>query len=153
MKKASTLFLKIVLSFISLVILGLVIISLPVALRSENIDYFPHFLVTYLSTIPVLFAHYQAMKLLNYIDINKPFSDLSIKSLKYIKYCAIIFSLLYIVAMPYIYHRGNLDDAPGPIAVGMILIFGSIIVATFAAVLQKLVETGVELKSENDLTV
>ncbi|MGO4375941.1 DUF2975 domain-containing protein, partial [Paenibacillus sp. MCAF20] len=45
------------------------------------------------------------------------------------------------------------DDAPGIILVGMVLIFASLVIAVFAAVLQKLLKEAIDIKSENDLTV
>ncbi|MGV2643750.1 DUF2975 domain-containing protein, partial [Clostridium perfringens] len=45
------------------------------------------------------------------------------------------------------------DDAPGIILIGMALIFASIVIAVFAAVLQKLLQEAIDIKSENDLTV
>lgn len=96
---------------------------------------------------------YQALRLLSYIDNNQAFSELSVKALKNIKYCAITISSLYVVFMPLIYLMAEVDDAPGIIVIGMVIIFGCSVVAVFAAVLQKLLRSAIEIKSENDLTV
>ena len=93
------------------------------------------------------------MKLLNYIDKNKVFSDASIKALKNIKYSAIAISLLYAAGMPYILYVADKDDAPGVVLIGLVIIFASFVIATAAAVFQRLVQSAVEIKSENDLTV
>ncbi len=45
------------------------------------------------------------------------------------------------------------DDAPGIIIIGMIMIFASLVIAVFAAVLQRLLKDAIDIKSENDLTV
>ena len=45
------------------------------------------------------------------------------------------------------------DDAPGIIIIGMIMIFASMVIAVFAAVLQRLLKDAIDIKSENDLTV
>ncbi|MGV2488281.1 UNVERIFIED_CONTAM: DUF2975 domain-containing protein, partial [Bacillus mycoides] len=45
------------------------------------------------------------------------------------------------------------DDAPGIIILGMLLIFASMVIAVFAAVLQRLLKDAIDIKSENDLTV
>ena len=37
--------------------------------------------------------------------------------------------------------------------VGMVLIFASMVIAVFAAVLQRLLQEAINIKSENDLTV
>lgn len=153
MNKPSTLFLKIVLFAIGALTLVFCIPTLRFVLSPQNVDYLPHLLALYLSVIPFITVLYQAIKLLNFIDQNKAFSTLSVKALKNIKYCAIIFASVYLIVLPYAYYKGDMDDAPGPIAIGLVLIFGAVVAATFAAVLEKLVKNGVEIKSENDLTV
>jgi hypothetical protein len=55
--------------------------------------------------------------------------------------------------MPYIFYVGDRDDAPGAVAIGLVIVGASFVIATFAAVLQKLLESGRKIKSENDLTV
>ncbi len=107
----------------------------------------------YATAIPFFFALYQAFKLLSYIDKNKAFSELSVKALKNIKYCAITISILYAVGMPFFYLIAEEDDAPGLIVIGLVIIFASMVIAVFAAVLQKLLKEAIDIKSENDLTV
>ncbi len=75
------------------------------------------------------------------------------KALIKIKYCAILISSVYVVGMPLIYYAAEVDDAPGLILIGMVIIFASFVVAVFAAVLQKLLKNAIDIKSENDLTV
>ena len=57
------------------------------------------------------------------------------------------------VGMPLFYLIAEKDDAPGIILIGMALIFASMVIAVFAAVLQKLLKEAIDIKSENDLTV
>lgn len=78
---------------------------------------------------------------------------MSVKVLKNIKYCAIIISALYVAGMPILYLMAERDDAPGIIVIGLIIIFASMVIAVFAAVLQKLLKEAIDIKSENDLTV
>ena len=110
-------------------------------------------MVMYVSAIPFYFALYQAFKLLSYIDKNQAFSELSVKALKKIKNCAIIISGLYVVGIPFVFIIAELDDAPGLILIGMVIIFASMVIAVFAAVLQRLLQEAIDIKSENDLTV
>ena len=105
------------------------------------------------SAIPFYFALYQAFKLLRYIDQNNAFSHLSVNALKKIKYCAISISVLHALVLPLFYLFADADDAPGVIIVGLIVPFASIIIAVFAAVLQKLLQEAIHIKSENELTV
>lgn len=55
--------------------------------------------------------------------------------------------------MPVFYLMAEIDDAPGIIVIGLIIIFASMVIAVFAAVLQKLLKEAIDIKSENDLTV
>ncbi|MED4598856.1 DUF2975 domain-containing protein, partial [Bacillus subtilis] len=41
----------------------------------------------------------------------------------------------------------------GIIVIGLVIIFASMVIAVFAAVLQKLLKEAIDIKSENDLTV
>jgi hypothetical protein len=93
------------------------------------------------------------MKLLNHIDRNQAFSESSIASFRTIKYCALVISGLFAGGMPYIFYVADKDDAPGVVAMALVIIFASFVIATFAAVLQKLIQNAVDIKSENDLTV
>ena len=150
MKQYSTVFLKIVVILIGIPVLALCIFWLP---GFVNYLHYPILISVYASAITYFFALNQALKLLSYIDKNKAFSELSVKALKIIKYCAAIFSILYVVEMPFFYILAEKDDAPGIILIGMVFIFASFVVAIFAAVLQKLLKNAIDIKSENDLTI
>jgi hypothetical protein len=96
---------------------------------------------------------YQAFNLLRYIDNNNAFSELSVIALKKIKYCAVTISGLHVLLLPILYLFADKDDAPGMIIVGLLIPFASLVIAFFAAVLQKLLQEAIDIKSENDLTV
>ena len=154
MKQGSTLFLKGVVLLIGLIVLAICVFALPPLIVSEKVgDYRPIFLGLYVPAIPFFFALYQALKLLGHIDKNEAFSELSVKALKNIKYSAVTISALFAAGMPYIFYAAEQDDAPGVVAIGLIIIFASLVIATFAAVLQKLLQNAAEIRSENDLTV
>ncbi|TNJ64391.1 DUF2975 domain-containing protein [Paenibacillus hemerocallicola] len=160
MERGTTLFLKVTLFLIGIPILALCIFFVPqlanfAAELYPDIAYMKYlvFIDLYATAIPFYFALYQAFKLLIYIDKNTAFSELSVKALKNIKYCAIAISILYVLGMPLFYLIAELDDAPGIILIGMVIIFASMVVAVFAAVLQKLLKNAIDIKSENDLTV
>ncbi|WP_342043806.1 DUF2975 domain-containing protein [Bacillus sp. OTU2372] len=160
MKRGTTLFLKIADMFIGIPVLALCIFLVPeignVAAKLLPGFAFIKYLVSivfYASAIPFYFALYQAFKLLRYIDKNKAFSELSVNALKKIKHCAITISTLHVLALPLFYLFAEKDDAPGVIFVGMVVPFASLVIAVFAAVLQKLLKEAIDIKSENDLTV
>ncbi|WP_096200303.1 DUF2975 domain-containing protein [Bacillus sp. FJAT-45350] len=158
MKRGSTIFLKIAVFLIGFPVLALCILGLPWIVNNPvNPDYahvlYPIIIGIYLSVIPFFVALYQAFKLLNYIDKSLAFSEVSVKGLKVIKFCAVSISGLYLVIMPFVFLVAELDDAPGLIIIGMVPMFASMIIAVFAAVLQRLLQEAIDIKSENDLTV
>ncbi|MFF3099862.1 DUF2975 domain-containing protein [Viridibacillus arvi] len=160
MKQVSTLFLKVAVVLIGIPILALCIFVVPEIAKfaSElfpNIPYIKYLVLIYfyVTAIPFYFALYQAFKLLSYIDKSKAFSELSVRALKNIKFCAVIITTLYVVGMPLFYFMAEMDDAPGIILIGMVVIFASLVIAVFAAVLEKLLKDAIVIKSENDLTV
>jgi len=156
----STIFLKIALVLIGIPILALCIFLVP-KVANYSAELFPNiayikylvFIYLYVTAIPFYFALYQAFKLLSYIDKNKAFSGLSVRALKNIKYCAVTISIFYAAGMPVFYLMAEIDDAPGIIVIGLVIIFASMVIAVFAAVLQKLLKEAIDIKSENDLTV
>jgi hypothetical protein len=160
MKRGSTLFLRTAVVILGLGVFGLCIIMF-VGLDGEgirNVPYLERFLtplvlMTYLSAIPFYIALFQAFKLLNYIDKNSAFSELSTKALRNIKYCAFTITVLYIAALPDFFRLAEADDAPGVVIIGLIFVGAACTIAIFAAVLEKLVESAMTIKSENDLTV
>lgn len=154
MKHGSTLFLKMAVWFMAVAVLAICsLLIIPTVSANEAGYYTPILILMCISALPFFFALYQALKLLEYIDKNKAFSILSIKSLKAIKYCAIIIAGLYSASMPYVYYAAQRDDAPGVVVIGLIVVFGSLLVAGFAAVLQLLLKNAIKMKTENELTV
>ncbi len=160
MKRGTTLFLKIAIILIGMPVLALCIFLVPnvadfAAELYPTIAYIDDLvlIVMYAAAIPFYIALYQAFKILSYIDKNKAFSALTVRSLKNITYCAIAISLLYAIGMPLFYFIAEADDAPGIIVIGLVIIFASLVIAVFAAVLQRLLQEAILIKSENDLTV
>ncbi|MGE6376639.1 DUF2975 domain-containing protein [Peribacillus muralis] len=160
MNRVSTQFLKIAVILIGLPVLALCIFLVP-EIAKFAVELFPNipflnylvFVYMYVTAMPFYIALFQAFKLLSYIDKNKAFSELSVRALKNIKNCALTISILYVLGMPFFYFMAELDDAPGIIVIGLIIIFASMVIAVFAAVLQRLLKNAIDIKSENDLTV
>ncbi|TYS89758.1 DUF2975 domain-containing protein [Rossellomorea aquimaris] len=158
MMKRETLFLKIAVFLIGTPVLALCVFGLPWLAKDaagSELAYLINgiLVVMYVSAIPFFAALYQAIRLLSYIDKNNAFSELSVKALKNIKYCATTITTLYVAGMPLFFLMGEIDDAPGVIVIGMMFIFAPLVIAVFAAVLQKLLKNAIDIKSENDLTV
>ncbi|WP_088363477.1 DUF2975 domain-containing protein [Bacillus cereus] len=159
MKVATTLFLKIAVILIGIIVMVLCIFLVP-ALADEVANFlgghsikYVIFTLLYGGALPFYFALYQAVKLLSYIDKNITFSELSVRTLKRVKYCAISICGLHFLGLPLYYLVADKDDAPGLIFVGLIIPFASLVIAIFSAVLQRLLQDAINIKSENDLTV
>jgi len=160
MKKSSTLILKTVIILIGTWVIALCIFALPSVWKGGSAE-FPEVSIAllfiifglYLTTIPFFIALWQTLKLLRYIDTNQAFSDLSVKALKNIKCCAIIIGLLYMGGVPFLFPIADADDAPGAVVIGFAIAYVPFIVAVFAAVLEKLLQSAINMKSKNDLTV
>jgi hypothetical protein len=147
-------FLKGVLILIALGVLVLCLYVLPMGITTDRTGYYRPILIgMYVPAIPFFLALYEAFMLLGYIEKNKTFSDPSVRSLRNIKYSGIAISALYALGMPYIFRAADLDDAPGVALLGFVIIFASFVIATAAAVFERLLQSAIELKSENDLTV
>lgn len=160
MERGSTLFLKLAVFIMGVPVLGVYIFLLPeigniTAKLLPGFAYIKYLVYLDLSAtaVPFYFALYQTFKLLSYIDKNNAFSELSVESLKKIKYCALTISGLHVLVLPLFYLLADKDDAPGIIFIGLVVPFASMVIAVFAAVLQKLLKEAIDIKSENDLTV
>ncbi|MFF2176535.1 DUF2975 domain-containing protein [Lysinibacillus sp. NPDC058147] len=158
-KRGSTTFLKVIIFLAGIAVLALCIFLVPNMANFASRLY-PHFspmkylifVVMYGSAVAFYFALYQAFNLLRYIDENKAFSELSVKALKNIKCCAIIISGLYVLGLPLFRFIAKKVDPPIGI-MGFIIVFASLIIAVFAAILQRLLQEAINIKSENDLTI
>lgn len=160
LKQVTTLFLKLAVIFIGIPILAFCIFLVPrigsfAGGLYPEIAYMKSFVLInmYAAAIPFYFALYQAFKLLIYIDKNQAFSKLSVKALKKIKYCALTISILYLLGTPLYYLIQQRVDPPSFMPIAMVILFASLVIAVFAAVLQRLLQEAIHIKSENDLTI
>ncbi|NLV59876.1 MAG: DUF2975 domain-containing protein [Clostridiales bacterium] len=160
MKNGSTLFLKAVVLGMGAAALALYIFAVPALVASAadmrpEVAFFRYFALVgwYATAIPFYFALYRTFRLLMLIDRGMAFSELSVKALKWIKYCAAAVSILWAAGLPVVYHLADVEDAPGIMLIGLVIAFVPIVIATFAAVLQRLLKQAVDIKSENDSTI
>ena len=114
----------------------------------------PFLACAYIASIPFFVALYQAFKLLGYIGENKVFSQAAVNALRNIKYCATSLVGFAVAAEAYLFivQRGK-DDIAGGVFVGLLMIFAFGVIATAAAVFEKTLQSAIDIKSENDLTV
>lgn len=160
MKKKSIIFLQIVIILVGLMTAFLLLLE-P---RLEGVNahattlyeiYFddPFLMLVYAGTIPFFIALYQAIKILGYVGKNNIFSTEAVKALQSIRYSALTIIGFVIVEEFFImYNHGN-DDPAGGFFMGILIIFGSVVVSTTAAMFERVVQKAVDLKSENDLTI
>lgn len=162
MNHGSTLFLKLVIVLIAIAALAACVLALPQmaaddAARHPELAWqqYPFLASAYILCSIFLFALYQSFRLLTYLDKNKAFSELSVRALKHIKYCAITIGALMIAGMAtvMILSSGKGEDITGVVMMGLVITFASSVVATVAVVLQKHVQAAVEIKSENEFVV
>ncbi len=158
MKRGSTLFLKVVLIFIGAVTLVGLIWLPQTEGRATNLDLIsiykdPLIIYTYIASIPFFVGLFQAFKLLNLIDANKAFTQDAVHTLKVMKFAALTLIGFIALAVLYIRFFVHGDDPAGPTALGIMISFTSIVIATAAAIFQRLLQNAVDMKSENDLTV
>jgi len=116
---------------------------------------YPFLAYAYILCTAFLIALYQVFRILICLDANKAFSELSVRALRYIKYCAITVSALIVAGIItlMVLASGKGEDITGIVMTGLIFTFVSTVGGTFAAVLQRHVQKAMEIKSENDLTV
>jgi hypothetical protein len=159
-KKGSTLFLKAVLVIMGLAVLAFCIFGLPPITAGIALEFPPTaplregmLFGLWLTALPFFFALFQAFKLLNHIDKNIAFSELSATALRKIKYSALTMTGLYLLGMPVALLMAEYDDAPGIVPLAFLLACSPVVIAVFAAVLEKLVRSAIEIKAESELTV
>lgn len=160
MKRGSTHFLRFTTFMLGLVVLAICVFGLPNIYQGASAEFTGTALsnlvivaLLYASALPFFFALWQTFKLLSYIDKNTAFSDLTVKALRNIKYSAIAMTVLYFACVPFLIPIAEIDDAPGLIPIGAAFACIPLVVAVFAAVLQRLLQSAIDIKSENDLTV
>ena len=159
MKRFSIVFLQVVIVLIGIIAVVILIRFPLMEGRAANLDLFsiyydPLILYVYAASIAFFVALYNVFKLLGNIGQNKIFSATAVKSLKNIKFCAIVLAVLIVGAGLYIkiFHSKE-DDPAGFLALCFVTTFITIVVATTAAIFERLLQNAIDMKSENDLTI
>jgi len=158
MKRSSTAFLQVVIVLISIGALALMLWEPHIEGRNVHATLFeiyfkdPFLAYAYVGSIPFFMALYQAFKVLEYVKQNKTFSQATVKALRTIKYCAIAIIGFVAVSIIFIIFADK-DDRPAGVFMRILITFVSIVIATSAAVFERILQNAVDIKSENDLTV
>src|SRR5690606_7118193 len=127
MERASTLLLKMAVFLLASPAIAFILLGLPYLIQNPFNTTYAHILYPIvigisLTMIPFFFALYQAYKLLHYIDKRQAFSQISVYALNKIKCCAWFISGIYIVILPFLYFVAELNDAPGIMVIGIVVV-------------------------------
>lgn len=144
-KRTATIFLQIIIVLFGVMALIALLIGPQVEGRNTHSTFFqtyftdPFLAYVYLTSIPFFVALYQAFKGLGYARENKAFSRAAVKSLRTIKYCALIIAGSTIAAAMYIRiaAQSSHDDPAGAVMLGVIITLASAVVAAVATVFEK----------------
>lgn len=158
LKRSSTAFLQSVIVLIGIGALALMLWEPHLEGRNAHATIFeiyfkdPFLAYAYLASIPFFVALYQGFKVLGYAGKNQVFSQAAVKALRTAKFCAIAMIGLVAVGEFFIMMNDS-DDRAGGVFMGVLITFGSIVMAAAAATFERILQSAVDLKSENDLTV
>ncbi len=154
MKRILIIFFQVFIVLVGMVVLAL-LIRLPLTEgRAANLDLFsiysdPFILYGYAMSIAFFVILYKVFKLLGYIRQNQVFSLNTVRTLKSIKYCGIVLSVLIVIAGLYIKIFHNKEDDPaGFLAICILATFVSTFVAAIAAKFEKKLQNAIDVKSD-----
>jgi hypothetical protein len=156
MKRGFTIFFQVLIGLLGVGVLALLLWEPQVEGRNVHATQFeiyfkdPFLAYIYLAFVPFFVGLYQAFKIFRYARRNEIFSQRSVRALRLIKYCALSTAIFILGAEGYlsIFMRGK-DDIAGGVMMGAFIIFVSAIIATAAAVFERILQNRVDIKSEN----
>jgi hypothetical protein len=158
MKRGSILFLRAVLVLTGIGALALLLWEPHIEGRNAHATAFeiyfkdPFLAYVYVASIALFVALYQAFKALGYVGQNKMLSAAGVRRLRTIKHCALVI-IGFVVGAELFIMLGNSDDRAGGVFMGVLIAFASTVIVTAMAVLERILQNAVDIKSENDLTV
>lgn len=158
MNRGSIHFLRAVLVFVGIGALGFLLWEPHLEGRNAHATLFeiyfkdPFLAYAYVGSIPFFVGLYQAFRVLGRVGRGTEFSTAVVRSLRMIKWCAIALVGFVAVGEVFILMQRE-EDRAGGVAIGVFITFASIVVASVAAVLERSLQSAVDLKSESDLTV
>lgn len=159
LKRGSTAFLQTVIVLIALGALSFLLWEPRVEGRNAHASTFeiyfndPFLAYAYVASIPFFVALYQAFRVLGFAAHNNMISQPAVRALRTIKLCALAIIGFVVVGEVFILKHDDKQDPGAGVFMGLLISFGSAIIATAAAVLGRVLQNAVDLKSENDLTV
>lgn len=105
---------------------------------------------TAISSLSIIFFVYRILRL---IDQNNPFSTQALQLIRKIKQATLVIFVLFLGLLPMVYRIADVEDAPGVVIIGLGIIAVPLALSVFVATIEKLLESVIQIKHENDLTV
>lgn len=113
--------------------------------RATNFEiYFkdPFLAYAYIASIPFFVALHRAFKTLGYVKQNKAFTPKAVKALRTIRYCALLIIAFVVVGEIIIMLNHGNDDPAGGVFMGILISFGSALMAAAATVFERVLKKG-----------
>lgn len=157
MKRGSILFLRTVILLVGAGVMAFLLWEPQAEGVNVNADlmtiYFdPLVIYAYIGSLPFFYGLYQAFTLLGFVGRGQAFSPAAVTALRRIKYCALAVIGFIVGGEAYILLSVS-DDHAGAVAMGVLTSFVCVVIATAAAMFERVLQRAVDLKLENDLTV
>ncbi|PKG22918.1 DUF2975 domain-containing protein [Niallia nealsonii] len=143
MNQSTTSILKVIILMIGILVFALCIFFLPFLAKEAamaNPDYkhlkIPVLLGIYGTVVPFFTALYQTFKILHFIEKKNAFSSFAVTALGYIRNSAVIIVILYLIGVIFLSFQHAMH--PGLAIIAGVVIFSTLMIALFAALLQEL---------------
>jgi hypothetical protein len=142
MKKGSALFLQAVIVLIGIGALAFLLWEPHLEGRNAHATVFeiylkdPFLAYAYIASMAFFVGLYQIFKVLGYVRENKGSSPAAVKALRTLKYCAIAIVGFVAVGEMFIMLTPS-DDRAGAVMMGIVIAFGSAVIAAAAATLER----------------
>ncbi len=156
--KSSTVFLQSVIVLIGIGALAFLLWEPHLEGRNQHATPFeiyfkdPFLAFAYVASIPFFVALFKTFKVLGYARQNTVFSSEALNALRTIKVCAI--SIIGFVAVGECFIMMNTgEDRAGGVFMGILITFGSIVIASSAAMFERILRNALAMMSKSDPTV
>ena len=156
MKRPSTIFLQIFIVFIGIGTIIWMLWEPHIEGRNAHATLFeiyfkdPFLLYAYFASIAFFLVLYQTFRLLGYIRLDKAFTPQSVNATRIIKFSALSLVAFVLPAVAYLFITRPGDDIAGGIAMGLFIIFFSVITACAADIFEGLFQSVADTKPENN---
>lgn len=150
--KANAIFLQIVVVLVGLGVFAFMLWEPHIEGRNARATFFeiyfkdPFLAYAYVASLPFFTALYQAFRVLGYAGQGRIFSHAAVKALRVIKLCAIIM-MGFAAAGEILIMLNDSDNRAGGVFMGILIIAGSAVAATAAALCERIVRSAVDTRS------